>query len=397
MDPARELETENARRKKESEQLLEYLKTTEHGGDAIRCPVCNTSGKFRKDMILYVSEKCGHEACDSCLRGRYESRATAPCHDTSCNLKLRRSDFKEKRFLKGGMHLEMAVREELAKVCAATHTPLAMCTDLRPCPHLTVMFHRMDPHGPTQVYCKTQDDFETAAAYDEYLEEVESIVFDRVHGDEAAQAAAREKVDAYRKKHTLEIESRQREAKYARKRKREAIKDEMKATQDRRHQQYLEHAKTRVETRREKDRLKQALLRTTNRDDVKRILEELRMLKARKLQQALAPASDDSHSDNEMDATAGAATAAVPAAAGGGTHVPEAFPRYVYTPIRAPRSVAGPLAPHTPMLVPQLASLSLSGTPDATQLPYVGATGHCPKDIAKRALQDAFSCLFLSL
>ena len=171
----------------------------------------------------------------------------------------------------------------------------------------------------------------------------------------------------------------------------------MKATQDRRHQQYLEHAKTRVETRREKDRLKQALLRTTNRDDVKRILEELRMLKARKLQQALAPASDDSHSDNEMDATAGAATAAVPAAAGGGTHVPEAFPRYVYTPIRAPRSVAGPLAPHTPMLVPQLASLSLSGTPDATQLPYVGATGHCPKDIAKRALQDAFSCLFLSL
>lgn len=45
-----------------------------------------------------------------------------------------------------------------------------------------------------QVYCMTRDDFETDTEWDAYLEEVESVVFDRVHGDADAQAQAKEKV-----------------------------------------------------------------------------------------------------------------------------------------------------------------------------------------------------------
>ena len=43
----------------------------------------------------------------------------------------------------------------------------------------------------------TRDDFETDAEWDSYLEEVESVVYDRVHGDADAQAEAKEKVHAH--------------------------------------------------------------------------------------------------------------------------------------------------------------------------------------------------------
>jgi hypothetical protein len=54
MDATRELETEDARRKNESVELLKFLRQTEHAGDAIRCPICNTSGKFRTTLVMYV-------------------------------------------------------------------------------------------------------------------------------------------------------------------------------------------------------------------------------------------------------------------------------------------------------------------------------------------------------
>ena len=41
----------------------------------------------------------------------------------------------------------------------------------------------------------TRDDFESEAEWDAYLEEVEGVVYDRVHGDADAQAEAKEKVN----------------------------------------------------------------------------------------------------------------------------------------------------------------------------------------------------------
>jgi hypothetical protein len=41
-----------------------------------------------------------------------------------------------------------------------------------------------------------------------------------------------------------------------------------------------------------------------------------------------------------------------------------------------------------------LMSISMCGGKDLTATPYAAAAGHRPKDVAKRALQDAFSCLF---
>mmetsp|Transcript_20396 Transcript_20396/g.53010 ORF Transcript_20396/g.53010 Transcript_20396/m.53010 type:complete len:364 (+) Transcript_20396:223-1314(+) len=363
MDAARELESENTRRKKESATLLAFLKQAESGEDALRCPVCLTSGRYRQAMVLLVSEKCGHEVCDTCLQRRYDSRATAPCQFATCHLKLRKQDFREKRFVSGKVQLEMAVREELAK-----------------------------------IYCTSRVDFADDDAYDRHLEEVEGTVFDLVHGDPEAVAAARVRVDDYRRRNVHVIEARQREAKYARKRKREAIKDEMKATEERRHEHSLQRAKDRAKTRREKDRLKAELLRTTNRDDVKRILEELRALKRRKLEQHRLEAEEHGEADGgaaaaiTADDQRGTAAATV-AAAVEAEHV--YIPLYVYEPVAIPQAVKGPLAPPTPMIAPHLAELPRCVSLDATATPYVEATGHRPKDLAKRAMQDAFSCLFI--
>eukprot|EP00035_Acanthoeca_spectabilis_P039033 m.58415 g.58415 ORF g.58415 m.58415 type:complete len:427 (+) comp9410_c0_seq1:167-1447(+) len=425
MDAKRELETEDAKRKRESTELLTYLKQTETAGDAIRCPICKTSGKFRPTLILYVSEKCGHEMCDSCLGRRYEAKATAECSEPKCTQKkLLRANYKEKRFINGMMHLEMSVRERMAK-----------------------------------VFCETRKDFDTEADYDAYLETIERLAFDQIHGDPEAAQAAQAEIDEYVKKMAHVIDERQREAKYSsfranplplsvrppvprprfrrliqllpsasplpcwggmrrndvsldncsrplgraseslracshvggrydRKRKRDEVQAERVKTEAKRQENKVKKAKDRAETKREKDRLKGQLLRTTNRDDVKRILEELRALKHRKLNQREDEHIAEEPDSEEEDIFAAAAAAAAP--------VPEDYPLYVYQKVVMSQPRQGPLAPPTPMLLPQLEALSIcvGEKEDATTLPYIGATGHRPKDIAKRALDDAFSCLF---
>eukprot|EP00035_Acanthoeca_spectabilis_P039034 m.58422 g.58422 ORF g.58422 m.58422 type:complete len:356 (+) comp9410_c0_seq2:167-1234(+) len=354
MDAKRELETEDAKRKRESTELLTYLKQTETAGDAIRCPICKTSGKFRPTLILYVSEKCGHEMCDSCLGRRYEAKATAECSEPKCTQKkLLRANYKEKRFINGMMHLEMSVRERMAK-----------------------------------VFCETRKDFDTEADYDAYLETIERLAFDQIHGDPEAAQAAQAEIDEYVKKMAHVIDERQREAKYDRKRKRDEVQAERVKTEAKRQENKVKKAKDRAETKREKDRLKGQLLRTTNRDDVKRILEELRALKHRKLNQREDEHIAEEPDSEEEDIFAAAAAAAAP--------VPEDYPLYVYQKVVMSQPRQGPLAPPTPMLLPQLEALSIcvGEKEDATTLPYIGATGHRPKDIAKRALDDAFSCLF---
>jgi hypothetical protein len=167
----------------------------------------------------------------------------------------------------------------------------------------------------------------------------------------------------------------------------------MKATEAKRHEHNMQRAKDRAETKREKDRLKAQLLRTTNRDELKRILEDLRALKNRKLQQQMEgpppDVIDEVDSDDESEIVAAAAAAAAATAA-----VTAEFPMYIYEAVVVARPRGGPLAPPTPMLAPRLAVLPQCIANDATAIPYVGATGHRPKDIAKRALEDAFSCLF---
>lgn len=168
------------------ETLREFLIAS---GIGIRCANCNATNLSRPNITLYTS-KCGHDECDNCLMQLYERRATIPCRFATCHELLKKSDFRVKEFQSGSVHKEMLVRDELSK-----------------------------------IYCMTFDDFGgDTARYDAYLEEIENIIFNLVNGIDLD--ATKAKVVAYRNKHSLMIDSKQRESKNERRAQRDAIKAE---------------------------------------------------------------------------------------------------------------------------------------------------------------------------
>jgi len=122
------------------------------------CPRCRTSNYQNKVLKLLVNE-CGHDLCEKCVEHLF-IRGSAPC--PSCKLLLKKNGFKLKRFEDFSVEREVDIRKRILK-----------------------------------DYNKKEDDFQSLRDYNDYLEEIEDIVFNFANNMEVEETKTR--VELYKK------------------------------------------------------------------------------------------------------------------------------------------------------------------------------------------------------
>ncbi|XP_017302034.1 CDK-activating kinase assembly factor MAT1 [Diaphorina citri] len=106
--------------------------------DDQECPRCKTT-KYRKPTLKLMVNICGHPLCEGCVDLLF-LKGTGNCYE--CNQPLRRGNFRVQLFDDSSVEKEVEIRKKLLK-----------------------------------DYNKVEEDFNSLAEYNDYLEEIEEIVF----------------------------------------------------------------------------------------------------------------------------------------------------------------------------------------------------------------------------
>ncbi|QRV74789.1 RNA polymerase II transcription factor B subunit 3 [Ceratobasidium sp. AG-Ba] len=150
-------------------------KTVEFKSDDDVCPLCR-SDRFLNPKLRLLVSTCYHRMCESCI-DRLFTLGPAPC--PMCKTVIRKMGFMAQTFEDLGVEKEVAIRRRIAK-----------------------------------HFNKRLEDFEDLRAYNDYLEEVESIAFNLINGIDVAATEA--KIAEHRAANAALIElNEQREAKEA--------------------------------------------------------------------------------------------------------------------------------------------------------------------------------------
>ena len=129
------------------------------------CPRCRTSNYQNKTLKLLVNE-CGHDLCEKCVEHLF-IRGSAPC--PSCKLVLKKGAFKTKRFEDFNVEREVDIRKRIQK-----------------------------------DYNKKDENFSSPAEFNDYLEEIEDIVFNFANNIDVEETKRR--VEQYKKDNFKVIE-----------------------------------------------------------------------------------------------------------------------------------------------------------------------------------------------
>jgi CDK-activating kinase assembly factor MAT1 len=132
----------------------------------MKCPHCGST-KYRNPSLKLMVNVCGHALCETCVE-RLFSKGSGQCPQESCGAALRRTHFRIQLF---DDHL---VEKE--------------------------MFHRKDV---LRHYNKKQEDFESLQEYNDYLEEIEEIVFNLTNGIDVT--ATTKKLETYKTENQNQI------------------------------------------------------------------------------------------------------------------------------------------------------------------------------------------------
>ena len=127
--------------------------------DDIICPHCKTSKYRNPSLKLYVNV-CGHPLCENCLDLLF-LKGTGNC--TQCGLTLRRNNYRLKLFEDDRIEKENEIRRKVLK-----------------------------------EFNKQEDDFELIADYDNYLEQIETIIFNLTNNIDVDET--KKLIDDYKKK-----------------------------------------------------------------------------------------------------------------------------------------------------------------------------------------------------
>ncbi|EGV63219.1 TFIIH/NER complex subunit [Yamadazyma tenuis] len=141
----------------------------ERGNDM--CPICRTDRYLSPNMNFLINPECYHKICESCV-DRIFSLGPAPCPYAKCGKILRKNKFKKQIFDDINIEREVDIRKRVST-----------------------------------IYNKTQDDFEDLKDYNQYLENIENIVFNLANDQDASNTEA--ELVAYEKEHKVEILERQ--------------------------------------------------------------------------------------------------------------------------------------------------------------------------------------------
>jgi len=126
--------------------------------DEIYCPRCKTT-KYRNPSLKLMVNVCGHSLCDNCVDLLF-AKGSGSC--PQCNIPLRRHNFRFQVFEDASVEKEVDIRRRVLK-----------------------------------DFNKKEDDFATLREYNDYLEEIETIVFNLVNDYEIEET--KRKVDQYKK------------------------------------------------------------------------------------------------------------------------------------------------------------------------------------------------------
>lgn len=128
------------------------------------CPRCQSSSYLVPGLKLLVNS-CGHRLCESCVNVVF-SRPSAPCPE--CGIVLRKNLFRVQQFEDPHVEIEVDTRKKILR-----------------------------------DYNKVKEDFPTLREYNDYLEEVETIIYNLSNDINAEETRA--KVDSYRKENQTTI------------------------------------------------------------------------------------------------------------------------------------------------------------------------------------------------
>lgn len=102
------------------------------------CPVCKTDSYLNPEMVLFISP-CFHKMCESCLRRHYINGINK-CPE--CGVELRKVNYMSATFEDIEVEKECRIRRQLDR------------------------------------FIKTEEDFDTPVEYNDYLEEIENLVYE---------------------------------------------------------------------------------------------------------------------------------------------------------------------------------------------------------------------------
>ncbi|CAH4036431.1 CDK-activating kinase assembly factor MAT1 [Pieris brassicae] len=122
------------------------------------CPRCKTT-KYRNPSLKLMVNVCGHALCESCVELLF-LKGSGSCPD--CNVPLRRSNFRVQLFEDSMVEKEIDIRKRILK-----------------------------------DFNKKEEDFATLRDYNDYLEDIESIIFNLVNNIDIINT--NKKIDQYKK------------------------------------------------------------------------------------------------------------------------------------------------------------------------------------------------------
>lgn len=130
--------------------------------DLDQCPICKSSKYLSPNLKFLVNPECYHKICENCV-DRLFSMGPAQCPYDGCTKILRKNKFKEQIFEDLIVEREVDVRQRVSK-----------------------------------TFNKRQDDFENLKDFNNYLEDVENIIFNLVNSIDVEKTE--EKLQAYEQK-----------------------------------------------------------------------------------------------------------------------------------------------------------------------------------------------------
>ncbi|KAK9473709.1 CDK-activating kinase assembly factor MAT1-domain-containing protein [Dipodascopsis tothii] len=131
------------------------------------CPVCKLDSYMNPNMKFLINTECYHKMCAPCV-DRIYSTGPAPCPYMNCKHILRKNRFKKQLFEDIGVEREVDIRRRVAK-----------------------------------IFNKRQEEFDSLAEYNNYLEDVEGMVFNLVNRIDVE--ATEQRLESYQRENRAAI------------------------------------------------------------------------------------------------------------------------------------------------------------------------------------------------
>jgi CDK-activating kinase assembly factor MAT1 len=138
------------------------------------CPICKSNRYLNPSLKFLINPECYHRMCSTCV-DRIFTSGPASCPVPHCGKTLRKKGFHAAFFSDLKIEKEVDVRKRVGK-----------------------------------VFNRRQEEFETLRDWNNYLEEVEGLVFDIVEGSAKVRVQAEERLRAYKEGNEAEIEENRR-------------------------------------------------------------------------------------------------------------------------------------------------------------------------------------------